>query len=83
MESLGDNSVFEPAQAAILMKAYQEAIHNLDAYPLDQQIKARLATMVLTIARTRINSGGGLASHEDALSVASIASHRLMMMRPC
>jgi hypothetical protein len=81
METLLANSVFEPFQAAILTKAFEEAIRNLDGFEIDAQARSKLAAVVLTIARKRIDAGGALASDADASSVASIASDRLLSLR--
>jgi hypothetical protein len=82
MDPLFAEAIFEPAEATTLMDAYNRTVVEVEVeYVLDDQAKSKLGKIILAIGHNRVLSGGGLASDEDAESIASIAAARFIKLR--
>ena len=69
-------------EAVFLRHAFILAEEELGPeFDLDETARLKLAKIVATIARRRMQSGGNLSSDEDAASVAALSSSRFIGLK--
>jgi hypothetical protein len=80
--NIDEEGVFASQEAVFLKRAFVIAQEELGPeFGLDDAAKAKLAKIVATVARKRLQSGGGLLNDEDAASVADISTSRFIGLK--
>lgn len=76
-----EGGIFDPSEVAILKLAYDRAEGSLVRdYRLSEEVKARLAKIVLRIGRLSVATGRSLSVDPDVRNIASAASLQLQSL---
>lgn len=77
-----EGGVFASQEAVFLKRAFILAQEELGPeFDLDEAGRSKLAKIVATVARKRLQSGGEVTSDEDAARVATVSSSRFIGLR--
>jgi hypothetical protein len=77
-----EGGVFASQEAIFLKRAFVLAQDELGPeFDLDDAARSKLAKIVASVARKRMQAGGGMMSDEDAAEVAAVSCSRFIGLR--